>query len=104
MTDCDKAVREAVGQRADIRFDIVAQMLFPLNLNLKHVLRVRNLKFIYLKIILKSLLSLTPRAIKYTGIVIKRINQILVKFVSVNDIVHTNVVNMKRLMQIPIFL
>lgn len=52
--------------------------------------------------ILKSLLPLTPGAIKYHGIVIKRITQILVIFDSVNDIVHTDVVNMKRLIIIPI--
>lgn len=44
-------------------------------------------------------MPLTPGTIKYYGIVIKRINQI---FISVNDIVHTKVVNIKRLMIIPI--
>lgn len=51
------------------------------------------------RLYLKSLLPLTPGTIKYYGIVIKRINQI---FISVNDIVHTKVVNIKRLMIIPI--
>lgn len=38
---------------------------------------------------------LTPGAIKYYGILIKRINQILLISVSVNDTVHIKVANIK---------
>lgn len=51
----------------------------------------------YLKISLKITF-----AINSWTIVIKRINQILVKFVSVNDKMHIKVVNIKRLIVIQI--
>lgn len=51
----------------------------------------------YLKISLKITF-----AINSWTIVIKRINQILVIFVSVNDIMHIKVVNIKRLIVIQI--